>query len=94
MQGVYAESNLKAKNDKHLTEIEQARIYTLDQLRLYPGFNADQLARFHALSVKETLTSAETSELAKLKTDAQAAAAQFSTLREKQNPTPQEVLQR
>src|SRR5579872_5490620 len=91
MVSVFDDSNLKRKNEDHLRGVEQARLATLDFLGLNPSFNADQLARFRVLSTKETLTAAETTELAKLKSDAQATATQYEALRQKQNPTPEEI---
>jgi Skp family chaperone for outer membrane proteins len=91
MQAVFADSNLKRKNDDHLQLVEQARLSTLEFLGLNPSMNADQLARYKVLSTKETLTPAETAELAKIKQDAQAESKKYDDLRQKQNPSQQDV---
>jgi len=91
MQGIYADSKLKEKNDVKLRTANQNRQMALDFLRLNPEFAADQLVRYRDLSTKETLTPAETAELAKLKSAAQDATNHFADLRQKPNPSPQDL---
>lgn len=91
MQGIYADSNLKKKNDDKLRNANQSRQAAFDFLTLNPEFAADQLTRYRDLSTKDTLTPAETAELAKLKAVAQAATNQFGDLQKKPNPSAQDL---
>src|SRR5579862_4747808 len=91
MQGIYADSNLKKKNDDRLRNAGQTRQAAFDFIRLNPEFTTEQLARYEALSSKETLTPADTAELTKLKAAAQAATNQFADLQKKPNPSAQEL---
>ncbi|HLK14269.1 MAG TPA: OmpH family outer membrane protein [Fimbriimonadaceae bacterium] len=91
MQAIYGESALKAKNDGRLQTATQVRRDAIDFLRLNPGFTDEQLIRYKALSIKESRTPADITELTKLKADAQAATNRFDELRKKPNASSQEL---
>ncbi|MHB8637428.1 MAG: OmpH family outer membrane protein [Fimbriimonadaceae bacterium] len=91
MQAVYSDSNLKKKNDDKLRAAAQSRQAAFDFMGLNPEFTTAQLARYKELSIKDPLTPAESSEIAKLKAAAQAATNEFDDLRKKPNPTAQDL---
>ena len=92
ISGVYDLSLVKKKNEDKLRASVQARQALLDFVSLNPSFTEAQLKRFRELGTKDTpMTPAEEAEFAKLKADAQADTKKADDLRQKQNPSAQEL---
>ncbi len=90
MSAVFAKSKFAQEQTKTLQDVGSSRKAMLDFLDTYRTFKPEDATRFHDLSIKAQVSSAEKAEIEKIKNDVMASDKRLKDLQTKTTLTPAE----